>query len=180
MLTDAECKNAKCPEDRPRVRLSAGGGLYLEVAPNGSKRWFWKYLFGGKEKRLALGSYPEVKLKQARADQADARKLQQAGTDPAQQRQIDKLMRKGKAENTFEATAREFHEVKKASWSEGHSKRWLDRLEKDVFPWLGNLPLDTITAPMLLQTLKRVEARGVRETVHSIHQSCGQVSILFC
>ena len=57
MLTDTECRNALCPEGKNRVRLTDGGGLYLEVSPNGSKRWFWKYLFQGKEKRLALGSY---------------------------------------------------------------------------------------------------------------------------
>lgn len=55
MLTDTECKNALCAEGKNRVRLTDGGGLYLEVAATGSKRWFWKYLFGGKEKRLALG-----------------------------------------------------------------------------------------------------------------------------
>src|SRR5690349_18607338 len=93
-LTDVACRNAACPEGKLRARFADAGGLYLEVAPTGSKRWFWKYYVGGKEKRLALGSYPEVTLKAARAAQADARKLHRTGVDPAQQRQADKLRRK--------------------------------------------------------------------------------------
>jgi hypothetical protein len=60
MLTDTACKTAQCPQDKARVRLSDAGGLYLEVTPNGAKRWFWKYRFGGKEKRLAIGNYTEA------------------------------------------------------------------------------------------------------------------------
>jgi hypothetical protein len=59
-LTDITCRNAVCPADKARLRLADSGGLYLEVAPNKSKRWFWKYLFDGKEKRIALGHYAEV------------------------------------------------------------------------------------------------------------------------
>ena len=77
--------------------------------------------------------------------------------------------------NSFETTAREFHDVKREEWSDAHAKRWLERLEKDVFHWVGPLELSDVTAPLLLATLRRVEARGVRETVHSIQQACGQV-----
>lgn len=59
MLTDAECRNATCPAGKKRARLACSGGLYLEVAPSGSKRWFWKYRKDGKEGRMALGSYPD-------------------------------------------------------------------------------------------------------------------------
>lgn len=175
MLTNPQCKNASCPEDKARSRLTDGGGLYLEVAGNGSKRWFWKYLFDGKEKRLALGSYPAITLKAARLARDDARKLQQAGTDPAQRRRLDKLARKVDATNTFEGVAREFHATKASGWSEHYARRWLERLEKDVFPWLGSLSIEEVTAPLLLQTLRRVEARGVRELAHSLREACGQV-----
>lgn len=175
MLTDTHCRRAACPEGRARARFTDAGGLYLEVAPTGSKRWFWKYLFEGKEKRLALGSYPDVSLKAAREGRDDARKLQRQGVDPAQQRQLDKLTRKVSADHRFEAVAREFHGVKKSSWSETYSKRWLERLEKDVFPWIGSLALPDVNAPLLLQTLRRVEARGVRELPHSLREACGQV-----
>lgn len=175
MLTDTHCKKAACPEGRPRARFTDGGGLYLEVAPNGSKRWFWKYLFDGKEKRLALGSYPDVPLKVAREAQADARKLQRNGVDPAQKRQLDKLARKVSSDNRFEAVAREYHAIKAPGWSETYAARWLERLEKDVFPWLGTLALPEVTAPLLLRTLRRVESRGVRELAHSLREGCGQV-----
>lgn len=174
-LTDITCKKSSCPADRVRVRKTDGGGLYLEVAPNGSKRWFWKYLFGGKEKRLALGSYPAVSVKEARVARDDARKLQSAGTDPAQQRQLDKLHRKHDSNDTFEAVAREFHESRASGWSESYATKWMDRMEKDLFPWIGSLPLERITAPMLLKTLRRTESRGAVETSHTLRQNAGQV-----
>ncbi len=74
MLTDADCKNATCQADLKRRRLTDGGGLYLEVSPAGSKRWFWKFYPDGKESRLALGSYPDVTLKAARAARDEAHK----------------------------------------------------------------------------------------------------------
>jgi integrase len=175
MLTDKACKAAACSSGKHRERYTDAEGLYLEVAATGSKRWFWKYYFGGKEKRLAIGHYPETSLKQARNARDAARRLQQVGTDPVQQRQVDRIAKTMAAETSFEAVAREFQRIKSPQWSAAHAQRWLERLEKDVFPWLGRLALDDVTAPLLLQTLRRVEARGVRETVHSIHQSCGQV-----
>lgn len=62
MLTDKECKNAACPADKKRARFTDANGLYLEVSPTGSKRWFWKTYFDGKESRMALGNYPGVSL----------------------------------------------------------------------------------------------------------------------
>ena len=63
MLTDKQCKNASCPEGKARIRVTDSGGLYLEVAGAGSKRWFWKYYFDGKEKRLSLGSYLDARAR---------------------------------------------------------------------------------------------------------------------
>lgn len=175
MLTDHSCKKADCPADRARVRLSDTGGLYLEVAPNGSKRWFWKYYFGGKEKRLALGAYPDISLKAARTSRDDARQLHRTGVDPAHQRQVEKLSRRVDSDASFESVAREFHRTKKSAWSPKYAARWLSIMEKDAFPWLGALPLASITAPMLLQVLRRVEGRGAHETAHTLRQWTGQV-----
>lgn len=174
-LTDVDCRNAICPPEKTRLRFTDSGGLYLEVAPNGSKRWFWKYLFAGKEKRLALGSYPVVPLKKARLDRDEARELQQGGTDPAQQRQLDKLARKSTGESSFQAVARELHSSRKSTWSARYAARWLERMEKDLFPWIGALALPEVTAPVLLQVLRRVEARGAYETAHTLRQTSGQV-----
>lgn len=174
-LTEIECKNASCPPEQKRIRLTDGGGLYLEVAPNGSKRWFWKYYFSGKEKRLALGSYPDTAAKAARLRRDEARLLHQSGVDPAQQRIVEKLQRQASQINTFEAVAKDYHGTKAADWSDQYGTRWLARLEKDVFPWIGKLPIADVRAPALLATLRRVEARGVKELAHSLREACGQV-----
>jgi len=175
MLTEIACKAATCPMDKARARFSDAGALYLEVAPNGSKRWFWKYCYGGKEKRLALGSYPAVKLKEARSARDDARKLLGQGTDPTQQRQLDKATSRVSAANTYEKVAREFHMVKANEWSEAHSTKWLRLQEANLFPWFGSLPLADITAPLLLDTLRKVEGRGKNETARSLRQYAGVV-----
>lgn len=175
MLTDTACKKTICPADKLRLRLSDSGGLYLQIEPSGSRRWFWKYRFDGKEKRLALGSYPEVTLKVARGGRDDARKIQQQGIDPAQRRQLEKLERKVDSDASFEAVAREYHKTKSSALSPRYSERWISIMEKDAFPWLGSLPLSIITAPMLLQVLRRIEARGAHETAHTLRQWSGQV-----
>src|SRR5687768_16499039 len=112
MLTEIACKNASCPAEKSRARFADGGNLYLEVAPSGSKRWFWKYTFDAKEKRLAIGAYPSVKLKDARGARDDARKVLQSGADPTQQRRLDKALVRASAVTTYELVAREFHAVK--------------------------------------------------------------------
>ncbi|TDP74489.1 tyrosine-type recombinase/integrase [Roseateles toxinivorans] len=145
-LTDAQCKNAKCPADKARIRVVDGAGLYLEVAATGSKRWFWKYYFDGKEKRLALGQYPGLTAKAARSKRDAACLLQQSGTDPAHQRIVDKLQRKAASVNTFEAVTRDYHATRVSDWSEAYAERWLVRLEKDVFSWIGKLPLTDSSA----------------------------------
>ncbi len=175
MLTDLACKTAACPEGKARARLTDSGGLYLETSPSGSKRWFWKYYHSGKEKRLALGAYPAVSLKQARSDREAARRLLQTGSDPAKRRQIERLEAKLLEKNTFAEVARELHSTKASGWSEQYAQRWLERMEKDLFPWIGPVPLPEITAPMLLNTLRRIEKRGARETAHTLRQTAGQV-----
>jgi len=174
-LTDIECKKATCEPGKARSRFTDGGGLYLEVAANGSKRWFWKYLFGGKEKRLALGSYPDTALKAARGERDDARKLHGQGIDPVQRRRLSKLANKVQHDATFEAVARECHAAKAGGWSKQYGARWIERMEKDLFPWIGALALPEITAPVLLQTLRRIEGRGAIETAHTLRQTSGQV-----
>ena len=92
MLTEIQCKNATCAEGKARARFADSGGLYLEVSASGSKRWFWKYRFGGKEKRLSLGAYPATKLKEARMARDEAKRLHHEGTDPSQRRKLDRAM----------------------------------------------------------------------------------------
>ena len=175
MLTDTECKKASCPAGLKRLRIADGRGLYLEVSPAGSKRWFWKFYPEGKESRLALGSYPVVTLKAARTARDDARKTRQSGTNPVQQRRADKLARATSNATTFEAVAREFHATKAPGWSSSHAKQWLRCVEKDLFPWMGSLPLAKVPAPLLLNALRRVEARGATQLPHDLREWAGQV-----
>lgn len=91
MLTDADCKNASCPPDKKQKRFYDAGGLYLQVSPAGSKRWFLKYRVQGKEKQMALGSYPETGLKAARLARDAAKAEKAAGIDPVLARQQEKM-----------------------------------------------------------------------------------------
>lgn len=175
MLTDIACKGAVCPPEKPRARFTDSGGLYLEVAPNGSKRWFWKYKFAGKEKRLALGSYPSTGLKDARLARDVARGQVAAGTDPAMERRVAKLTRTAAAADTFEAAARELHKVKAPGWSERYAGLWLLRMEQDLFPWIGNMPVGAVPPQALLGALRRVEQRNAIETAHVLMRTAGQV-----
>lgn len=175
MLTDADCRNAKCPPGAKRHRLTDGGGLYLEVSPAGSRRWFWRFFPDGKDDRLALGAYPELGLKAARAARNEARKLHKSGIHPRLARKADKLAAKASSADSFEAVARELHATKAPGWSAAHATQWLRCCEKDLFPWLGALPLASITAPMLLNTLRRVERRGARHIPHDLREYAGQV-----
>lgn len=173
-LSDVLIKNAK-PGPKAQ-RLFDGGGLYLEVAPSGGKWWRLKYRHDGKEKRLSLGTYPDTSLKDARERRDQARRDLAAGIDPGVKRKAEKETRAVLAANTFEAVAREWHQaVHVAKVSEGHAARNLLRLEQDAFPWLGSIPIADITAPKLLEALRRVEARGAIETAHRVRQVCGQV-----
>lgn len=172
-LTDKEISNAK-PTPKAK-RLFDGGGLYLEVAPSGGKWWRFKYRFGGKEKRISLGVYPDVGLKDARARRGDARKLLADGIDPGAHRKATKAMQAERASNSFEAVAREWFVKNSAEWVESHSDKIIRRLERDVFPWIGGRPIHEITAKELLTVLRRIEDRGAIETAHRAHQNCGQV-----
>ncbi len=175
MLTDPDCKNAVCPPEKKRDRLADSGGLYLEVSPSGSKRWFWKYRKDGKEMRLALGSYPVVSLKAARSAR-DAAKLQKAdGVDPVQARIVKKLKAATPAENTFKAAALEWLEQGKGGWSDTHYVREKRNLDKDLIPYIGARVIRDIEPVELLAVVRRVEARGalsvadrVLLTAHSV------------
>ena len=168
MLTDAQCRNATCPPDKKRARLTDSAGLYLEVSPQGSKRWFWKIYKDGKEGRMALGSYPAVTLTAARKAR-DAAKLKKAdGFDPVQARQLDRLKQSMSEGETFEHVAREWYGKKSIMWSGHHQTRELRNLEKDLFPWLGKRRISEIEPVELLMHVRKVEARGSLDVAHRV------------
>lgn len=164
MLTDAECRNAFCPPDKKRHRLADGGGLYLEVSPSGSKRWFWKFRKGASETRLALGSYPEVSGPAARKKRDAARLDRANGIDPVQTRKVAKLTANNPAGDSFKVVALEWYDKQAPQWSEAHAVRAKRQLERDLFPWLGERKMADVTPMELLATLRKVEERGAIET----------------
>jgi hypothetical protein len=173
MLTDAATKNAK-PADKPR-KLADEKGLYLLIAPTGGKLWRLKYHFDGKEKLLSLGAYPDVSLSQARERRDEARKLLANGADPGAARKAQKAAKLERVANSFEVVAREWFERWKTDKAESHSSKVIARLEKDVFPWLGGTPVASVTAPMVLSVLRRIEGRGVIDTAHRAKEAISQV-----
>jgi integrase len=158
MLTDAKIKNAQ-PVDKP-YRLYDSGGMYLEIAPSGGRWWRLKYRIGGKEKRISLGVYPTVSLKEARFARDKAKDQLREGLDPG-------ASRRG---NTFEELAKEWIDKQSAKWIPSHSERILGRLKRDVFPWMGSKPIASVTAPEVLAVLERVEKRGAGETTRRLFQ----------
>lgn len=174
-LTDTACKNAKCPPDKARARLADSGGLYLEVLPAGGKHWRWKYRYLGKEKRLAIGTYPAVTLAQARRARDEARDKLKGGSDPVQVKKEAKVAARIRMGNSFEAVARAWHENWKGAKSERHADYVLRRLEADVFPELGPRPIADVTAPALLAMAKKIEGRGALDIAKRALQTCGQI-----
>ena len=173
-LTDTFVKKIKPAGAPTGDKHTDGLGLYLHVKPAG-KYWRMGYRFDGKQKTLALGVYPAVSLLKARQRRDKARELLADGIDPVAAKQDEKQAKATAAANTFELVAREFHKSKAASWSSSYAGRWLRGLEKNLFPQIGALPLAAITAPVLLDALRRVEKRGVLETAHTLRQTSGQV-----
>ena len=172
-LTDTAIKNAR-PGDKTK-KLYDSGGLYLELSPRGGKWWRFKYRFGGKEKRLSMGIYPDVSLKDARDRRDDARKLVANAVDPAEHRKAEKATNTEQAANSFEVIAREWFSKHSTNWVSSHADRIIRRLERDIFPWIGGKPVATLTPPQLLETIRRIEERGALETAHRALANCGQV-----
>jgi integrase len=172
-LTDSACKNARAREKS--YKKADGGGLYLEVMPNGSRYWRLKYRFGGKEKRLAFGVYPEVSLGDARDKRTVARKLLGAGTDPSVAKHDGKQQAAINAANTFERVAREWHERNRERWTPLYAQDILHRLEMDIFPAIGKRPIVDISPLTVLETLRKIEKRGAHEMTRRAMQYCGQI-----
>ncbi|MCC6209545.1 MAG: tyrosine-type recombinase/integrase [Burkholderiales bacterium] len=175
MLTDAARRNAKCPEGRAYQRHADSGGLYLEMTRSGAKLWRWKYRYAGKEKRLALGSYPDVSLAKARADRDAARKRLNAGADPSGERREAKAALMLESEAAFENVARRWWADWSAGKAERHTGYTLRRLEDEVFPVIGPRSVRGLDAPAFVRLAKAIEVRGAVDVARRVLQTCGQV-----
>jgi len=172
-LTDLAIKNAK-PGKSPR-RFADGGGLFLEIRPNGAKYWRLAYRFDKKQKLLALGVYPQVSAPEAREGARIAREHLAAGRDPGLLRKSAREGNGNSGEDTFQAVALEWLERFKNEWTESHHKGISGRIKRELFPWIGARPVNEITAPELLACLRRIEARGHLENAHRTLTNAGQV-----
>ena len=189
-LTDTAIRNAR-PKDKP-YKLYDEKGLFLQVTPNGGKWWRFKYTFNGKEKLLALGTYPEVPLAGkwqipsepdskkiwidgARDKRDKARELVANEIDPSETRKAANASKSGNQANSFEVIAREWLATKMQTKSERYQLNVLRRFELYLFPWIGKRAISEITAPELLDNVRRIENQNKVETAYRTLQATGQV-----
>lgn len=174
-LTDLAVKKAK-GKDKP-YKLTDGDGLFLYVTTEGSRLWRLKYRFDGKEKLLSFGAYPDLSLNEARVKRQAARNLLANGFDPSVVRQGEKAARGELLANSFEIIAREWHKTQKAdgAWTTDHATTIMNRMEKDMFPWIGSKPITEVTAKDIRVILDRVKGRGVIETARRCRTIASQV-----
>ena len=160
-LSDTVCRNAK-PKEKA-YKLTDSNGLYLLINPTGGKLWRMKYYHLGKEKLLAIGSYPVISLQNAREERDRAKKLLASHQDPSLLKQETKRSAADSALNTFELIAREWHDQHKVKWSAPHAESILRRMEIDLFPSIGKLPIKDITTARLTSVIETIEKRGAHE-----------------
>ena len=174
-LNDRQIKNAKPAETGKKTKMFDGGGLYLEVTPAGGKVFRLKYRIDGKEKTLTIGKYPTVSLAEARAAAENARRLLVSGQDPSEAKQQEKRERQAAALNTFEAIARRWHSDNLIRWKENHAARVLRYFETDVFPVIGEMPIQEIRVSDIKTVLDGVMTRGVNNTAEKIREWTGAI-----
>lgn len=178
-LTALAVRDAK-PREKP-YKMPDGGGLYLLVnpvsqkSPKGSKWWRYKYRFGGKEKLLALGTYPDTGLADAREKHAAARKLLAVGSDPGQQRKAEKVAGIERSANSFEVIAREWLAVKEPEWTPKQFEKERDRLENHAFLRIGGLPVADIGVAEIRPLLAHLVKRGHVEQAHRLRSQLSRV-----
>jgi integrase len=158
LLSDRDVTNAK-PAETP-YKLSDGGGLHLEVRPNGARLWRYRYRLGGKENMFAIGAYPEVSLAEAREDRDAARKLVKHGVHPSHKRRADRLQATYEHANTLKAVALEWLEAAKPHWTPRTYRQRLNLLTNDVFPHVGALPMRQVTSAHAHAILMRIQKRA--------------------
>ncbi|MGN6277668.1 MAG: tyrosine-type recombinase/integrase [Sphingomonas sp.] len=173
MLTNLKVQNA-APRDKD-YKLSDSGGLSLFVTRKGHKGWRFKYRFGGKERRIIFGEFPQMTLAQARSARDAARRELQEGKDPGLVAKRRKLVRSSPSELTFERFAREWHAKQAPRWKEVHADDVITSLERDVFPDLGAFDMADIDETMVLAVLQKIEKRGAIETAHRVRQRISKI-----
>lgn len=186
-LTDTAIRRAKPLPESP-LKLTDGGGLYLEVRPTGAKLWRYRYRIAGKENLFAVGQYAQapsgeskaqsqsrrnagmLTLAEARTKRDECRALVKQGIHPAHERKAARMEQSARNANTFEAVAREWIDKKKATWTPYYLRQVERFLEADAFPYIGSLPIRNVTAAHLLEIVRRVEGRGAATVALLVRQ----------
>ena len=172
-LSNTAIINAKAADKS--YKMYDTDGLYLQVTPQGGKWWRLKYRFDGKEKLLSLGTYPDISLSQARQKREDSKKLLAIDINPSENRKQTKADNRLNTENSFELVAREWWQSHMTNKADSHKEKVIRRFELYLFPWIGKKPISSITAPQVLETLRRIEKQNKVETAHRTLQTAGQV-----
>jgi integrase len=172
-LTDAKLRTLK-PAAKP-YKLSDSEGLHILVTTTGSMLWRFAYRFGGKQKLLALGSYPFVKLADAREARFEAKKLLKEGKDPGHERKMEKRRQRVAEGHTFRAVADEWFELRKDTWAKSYADRLRSRLDADLLPELGPRPIASIEPIEVLDVIRKVEKRDAVEMAKRIMQMASAI-----
>ena len=172
-LTVIQIKNAK-PLEKP-YKLSDERGLYLLIAPIGTKSWRMNYRFSGIQKTLSIGIFPDVSLADARDKRDQAKKLLASGIDPSEIKRVERLQREIVSSNNFEAIARDWFDRHLSQKAETTKAKVISRMERYVIPYIGNRPISELTALEILTTVRRVEKNGSLDTAHRVQQEIGQI-----
>ncbi len=172
-LTDIKIKNTKA-KLKP-FKLSAVRGLHLLVKTDSSKHWQFRFRFDGKENTIAIGRYPEVSLANSEKQATSSLELLADGINPSENKKAAKASKTGALANSFEVVAREWAISYFTNKSDSHKDCTVRRLESYLFPWLGNKPVSEITAPQILEVIKRIENLNKLEAAHRTLQATSQV-----
>ena len=170
-LTDAKIKAAKSKSKQ--YKLNDSEGLSLVVTPKGRKWWSFRYQVNGKRTELSLGTYPYISLQDARISRGELKTQLAKGVDPSRKRKEDK--RRASASEAFEEIAREWFGKQEPGWSERHARTTLERMEKNIFPFIGKRPISDLGVEDMLGVVQRCERRGAVETARRIRQIMSQV-----
>ncbi|HET7268811.1 MAG TPA: integrase arm-type DNA-binding domain-containing protein [Oleiagrimonas sp.] len=173
MLTDTKLRALK---PRPRAyRVADTNGLCIEVRPSGSKAWRYRYRYAGKASMVTLAEYPSMTLKEARDERDRLRTLVKGGGNPALVARLERAAQVEQSATTFGAIALELLEKRtKEGLSPGSVKRERRQIEKDL-AGVREIPITQVSAPVLLEELRKLERRGVVETAHRARSLVGRV-----
>ncbi|NAW58992.1 MULTISPECIES: integrase domain-containing protein [unclassified Vibrio] len=174
-LTDKDIKSAK-PKDK-EYNLFDGDGLRLRIKPNGSKQWIFNYYkpITGKRANLSLGRYPDLSLANARKNSMAARELLAQGIDPQEERKRQELVHKEIYEHTFAKVSEDWFNLKKHEVTPDYAVDIWRSLELHVFPQIANTPVKDIDAPLVIDLLRPIEAKGSLETVKRLSQRLNEI-----